>query len=672
MEQKKMSLEQIFATQKKIIDDIYENYLYLNLSKEEYYLEVKKMLLASLKEQVSSYEEYLNTKISAYMLEKSKKLIQEDAFYIINRYITFEFRKTKSYRDAMAKFNKLNAFLEKVEYEPTLDVVDRLLNESILFNKMTGSIYRHYYTEIKEAGVTHLFKNKLLCLALNDYTVYNAKEDLRGNLDFESIDVYMKEIGDIPLLTKAEEESLMARIKEHDLEARNEFVKRNLKLVVSVARNYTNLGLSLEDLIQEGNMGLINATEKYDISKGFRFSVYAVYWIKQAIIRALNNKIRNIRLPVYMCNRLEKFKKVFQDLEVKLNREPSIAELANEMHLSIKDIKELIRLTSDTISTNRKMDNGEGAEFETIIASNDALTEDKVIEELFKKDMQSLLEAPFFTENERKVLILRFGFIHDKIYSYVEISKMFHVTFERIRQIEANALKKIRNSPYLKSLASYMPYPEDALQKAYKLKEENIKKNKKGKETSLSKIEEHYFYSNFPNYTKEQIDEATNKLSSKEQNLLFLGYGPTFENALSPSLNTRSRNKIIKDIEPKIEKTLRELNHPYSSKTLYLDSPFLNASAKTLYLKSKKLLTINNLLEMPIIEKMSETFTLEEAMIVALKFGYINNQKFLTSDIAKFLGMTPDEVGNVLKKVTTLYPKNIKTYTEEAKLIRYK
>ena len=259
-----------------------------------------------------------------------------------------------------------------------------------------------------------------------------------------SIKIYMREMGQFSMLSADEEIKLAHRIAEGDQSAKNELVEANLRLVVSLARHYQGCGLSYQDLIQEGNIGLIKAAEKFDVSKGFRFSTYASWWIKQALSRAIADQSRTIRIPVHMTENINKFKKAERELLSQLNREPKIKEIADAMGISEKQAKEIqsyiVEPTSLDIQVGDDDDTTIGSFVEDIHFVN---PESAYIKESNGDVVNAVLDT--LSDREANILRLRFGIGGKKAMTLEEVGKEYGLTRERIRQIEAKALRKLRH-----------------------------------------------------------------------------------------------------------------------------------------------------------------------------------------------------------------------------------
>ena len=289
-----------------------------------------------------------------------------------------------------------------------------------------------------------------------DYDGYGQERLLEGVSTADPIREYLKEIGSIPLLTPEEESDLARRKSEGDVEAGRRLVEANLRLVVSIAKRYTGRGMSFLDLVQEGNLGLMKAVEKFDYAKGYRLSTYATWWVKQSITRSLADQSRTIRLPVHMVEAVNKIRRAQRSLSVKLGREPSMEEVAEEVNMSGKRVAELIQASGDTVSLETPVGDEEGSNLGDFVADDtNASTEDKAESFLLREEIDSMLQG--LNPRERDVIILRFGLETGHPLTLEEVGKRFNVTRERIRQIETAALRKLRNPSKSKKIRDFLP-----------------------------------------------------------------------------------------------------------------------------------------------------------------------------------------------------------------------
>ena len=271
----------------------------------------------------------------------------------------------------------------------------------------------------------------------------------------DPVRMYLKEIGQIKLLSLDEELKLADRIMAGDEEAKRTLAESNLRLVVSIAKRYVGRGMLFLDLIQEGNIGLMKAVEKFDVSKGYKFSTYATWWIRQAITRAIADQARTIRVPVHMVETINKLARIHRQLTLELNREPSEDELAKKMNLPVERIREILKISQEPVSLETPIGEEDDSHLGDFIKDEHNMSpEDYATNELLKQEISEVLLT--LTEREEKVIKLRFGLEDGKSRTLEEVGQMFGVTRERIRQIEAKALRKLRHPSRSRKLKDYM------------------------------------------------------------------------------------------------------------------------------------------------------------------------------------------------------------------------
>ncbi|HBS93078.1 MAG TPA: RNA polymerase sigma factor RpoD [Firmicutes bacterium] len=271
----------------------------------------------------------------------------------------------------------------------------------------------------------------------------------------DPVRMYLKEIGRVPLLTADEEVELAIAMEEGSEEAKKSLVEANLRLVVSIAKRYVGRGMSFLDLIQEGNLGLMRAVDKFDYHRGYKFSTYATWWIRQAITRAIADQARTIRIPVHMVETINKLIRVSRQLVQELGREPLAEEIAEHMDITPEKVREILKISQDPVSLETPIGEEDDSHLGDFIEDQDALAPaDAAAFELLKEQLEEVLHT--LTEREEKVLRLRFGLDDGKPRTLEEVGKRFSVTRERIRQIEAKALRKLRHPSRSKRLKDYL------------------------------------------------------------------------------------------------------------------------------------------------------------------------------------------------------------------------
>lgn len=270
----------------------------------------------------------------------------------------------------------------------------------------------------------------------------------------DPVRMYLREIGRVALLTYEEEVALAKRVEKGDKRARERLINANLRLVVSIAKKYVNRGLTLLDLIEEGNIGLMRAVAKYDWTRGYKFSTYATWWIRQAITRAIADQARTIRIPVHMVETINKFNRVSRKLMQELGREPAPEEVAMEMEVPVEKVREIIKVSQEPASLEAPVGEEEDSRLGDFIQDSSASPTDQATQALLKDHIREMLET--LSPREAKVLEYRFGLEDGKQRTLEEVGREFGVTRERIRQIEAKAIRKLRHPTRARKLRDYL------------------------------------------------------------------------------------------------------------------------------------------------------------------------------------------------------------------------
>ncbi|MGI6189318.1 MAG: RNA polymerase sigma factor RpoD [Caldicoprobacteraceae bacterium] len=349
-----------------------------------------------------------------------------------------------------AKFNKIKELIESgkskgvLTYKEIMDVLEEIELE-------TEQIERIYDT-LESLGID----------VLDDTAAEEASSETELELSVpESVNIddpvrmYLKEIGKVPLLTAEEEIELAKRMEQGDENAKRKLAEANLRLVVSIAKRYVGRGMLFLDLIQEGNLGLIKAVEKFDYRKGYKFSTYATWWIRQAITRAIADQARTIRIPVHMVETINKLIRVSRQLLQEYGREPQPEEIAREMGISEEKVREIMKIAQEPISLETPIGEEEDSHLGDFIPDEDApAPAEAAAFNLLKEQLMEVLDT--LTPREEKVLRLRFGLDDGRARTLEEVGREFNVTRERIRQIEAKALRKLRHPSRSKKLKDFL------------------------------------------------------------------------------------------------------------------------------------------------------------------------------------------------------------------------
>lgn len=360
-------------------------------------------------------------------------------------------KKKKKYKkiiDNLVKKGKRQGFLNEEDIldeipniENNLDLIDEIFQ--ILQDNSVEVIQEDLSDEVGEEE-TMTLENKIKIL-----------KSIQSNVTTDAVRSYLQEIGKTPLLTAEEEVILAKRIEQGDREAKQLLVTANLRLVVSIAKKYAHRGLHLLDLIQEGNIGLIRAVEKFDYKRGFKFSTYATWWIRQAITRSIADQARTIRIPVHMHETINKLNKISAELAAKLGRKAKPKEIADKMGIEVEKVHEIQKISQHPKSLSQQIGKEKDSELADIIPDTETLPPEAVATNAFlRSQMQDILDD--LQDRERRVLELRFGLEDGVTRTLEEVGREFGVTRERIRQIEAKALKKLKVASTDKQLHDYI------------------------------------------------------------------------------------------------------------------------------------------------------------------------------------------------------------------------
>ena len=507
----------------------------------------------------------------------------------ISDYINLNIICLNNYEKDLESLNNIISFLNEKNTILSPDIIIELLNKNNTINELLKTVISNDIDNIKKGIFNEEFKDELK-LMIEIYCSLNnidIKEDyfidesniisfVKEESNTEVIDtmkLYLKEIGSKPLLTKEEEQEFLIKIQKGDKKARNEFIERNLRLSVHVAKKYINRGLSMQDLIQEGNMGLITAVDKYDIKKGVKFSSYAYYWIKQTITRSIKSKVRNIRVPIHVIDNMSTINKISEQMEIELNRKPTIEELSRKSGFSVKKIEEYkTHLSTEIISLNELIGEDKDTQLEEIIPSQEDLPSDIVISSMMNEEIKILLEKSSLTDKEIEIIKLRYGF-YGKQRTLEEIGKEMNLTREGVRLIEEKAIAKLRKQ---KDTISFAVYTDNSTQSERNLKKYNseyyIKRSRRKKytkqEESIKELK-HYcvddFVSCFEGYSRQQVLDALNSINEKNKNIIELRYGLNGKIPMEPSeiiklydITYRQYQNIIGNSKMSIKKILEK------------------------------------------------------------------------------------------------------------------
>ena len=632
--------------------------------------------------------------------EETKKVNNDfdKSFGVINNLVNKEFKNCKSYNDSIKNLETIEKIFKKLNYIPNPDIIMKLVDENLLLSGTIKIIVNNNLDMITKGEINKIFDNDTIILIIESYCMMNnikIQESEEDNEEFEeniinyegeTIDIvklYLNEISRRKLLTLDEEIKLTKRIKDGDEEAKKIFIESNLRLVVSVARKHLNQGLSFLDLIQEGNIGLMKAVDKFDSSKGYRFSTYATWWIRQGITRAISNKSRNVRIPVYLHRRINKFNKVAKELEMKYGREATIEEIANELKISVKYAQEIYQYKNDSISINLLVGDDKDNELGNIISSKNIGPDEQAMTDLMKFQVKQLLEKCNLKPIEKEVILLRFGFNNTPM-TLGEIGNIYNISRQRVNQIEASALMKLRKYKNITDFAGYMENPKEAINniEIYRKEYRNSGRITKSflKDVRRKKEDDNMvktIYEYFKNYSKEEVDKVLSTLSEESLELIRIRYGDDLTVPVNNKLTEEQRKKFYGSVmaqikrllenpdikrrkvqkneieEKKIESTSIVENVQTKNNLVETNEEHTSKITKDDYINMIKLFKTSNF------KQMISNLGSKESIIISLRMGYIDGKYFSVDAIAEFLDIERDEVSKIIKEVLLNYKESV-------------
>ena len=362
----------------------------------------------------------------------------------------------KSYEQAVDQFIRENRYKGQVLY-------DDLSNQLVVPYSLDADAMDQLIQKVEDSGISVVDENGEPSIHSLKSNQKHAEEEEVDDRDLSAptgvkindpVRMYLKEIGRVPLLTADEEVSLALKIEQGDQEAKQRLAEANLRLVVSIAKRYVGRGMQFLDLIQEGNMGLMKAVEKFDYRKGFKFSTYATWWIRQAITRAIADQARTIRIPVHMVETINKLIRIQRQLLQELGKEPTPEQIAEKMEMPTEKVREILKIAQEPVSLETPIGEEDDSHLGDFIEDQEATSPaEHAAYELLKEQLEDVLDT--LTDREENVLRLRFGIDDGRTRTLEEVGKVFGVTRERIRQIEAKALRKLRHPSRSKQLKDF-------------------------------------------------------------------------------------------------------------------------------------------------------------------------------------------------------------------------
>ena len=588
---KNSSVDEIYNFFQAEYLNIFNDYNYIFKTYSEFLVVIKniiKDIINNLPNKTSlNYKNYLINQ-SVIKLNKyvKKSLEQEDKMIIITSYIM---QNIDDSQNSLNEFKKLIKWFQLIDYVPDPSIIIELVTNNQKLKKILSKIVEQNLNRMQKYGIESILSEELAFEFLdiycnvndvidNNISYHNDKEDQSGT--YLGASAFIKELRaqKLYVLSKEEEKELFIKFNNGDEDAYNKILYHNLRLVLNIANRYINRGLEYEDLIQEGNIGLLTAISRYDVTKGFRFSTYAIWWIRQALMRAIGNNSRNIRVPIHKMEKLNKFWERVKMLESKLGYFPSYAEIAKYLKLKYEEVENNFELLQTPTSLNMKIGE-EDVELGDIIPSSfSSNLEDDFISDNLVKEVDDLLVKAGLTEMERAILKYRYGLNYSEEKILEDIGRIYGVTRERIRQKESTAIIKLRKYAETKNFAAYLDNPDKARAQLEKMcswhylhpkssavynlsitDDKIIEKPKKAKRRLKT------IYEMIPDYSKEEIDAAIARLDENDKQIFYLRNGDDLDNPENKQkvLNLNYSYGLV------VDKIKRNLKRPNKIKTIY-------------------------------------------------------------------------------------------------------
>ena len=682
-------ISQLFNEYDYIFKDKVElqNIIYNNLSNEQNFEKID--------------NDYIKKIVDEYIC---KLIIEDNNLNIINSFVSKKIENCNNYKKILKEFNKLSNFFIDVNCILTVELCIDILKKNSTINSFIDIIVSKNIDDIKDNNITEITEDYILELFIEAYCIENEIEikndnfdDLENMSEFNytgsSVKMYLSDI-DKNLLTKEEEQNLFYQYKIGNIAAKNEITTRNLRLVVSIAKRYINRGLEFLDLVQEGNIGLISAVEKFDYTKGYRFSTYATWWIRQAITRSIADKSKAIRLPVHLFEKISKIKIAHTKLQKQLNRDPLPEEIAKELGISINAYNKLLSTEKNVVSINKTINDEEKNELQAFIPDSNIDIEQEVISNVLKDEVNELLEKTNLLPKEKDIIKLRYGFDNSIPKSLEEIANMYGLSRERIRQLESRAIRKLRNSKLIKSFAVYMDITDKCINNIESYRESladadakykyrkgipNKKQQNIIKKTSNQNVEKkmkpkyNSLYEFLHEYSKEEIDNVINNMDEKKKEWIILKYGVDL---CTPREITEKENQKFSSIIYTVRLALLKNRNNRKQKE-YLKTKQSQINPKEVVTQNKKQCDNNSSEEKlkkyyqklcieskeisltPILRGLIKELPYKDAVIIVLKLGLLDEEYCKTSTIASFLDIDEQEVIEITNRVLEIYKQRL-------------
>lgn len=580
---KKMSMDKLAELLAKDMKRVSDTYSFAFASKEDAIELMNNQLLKKYSEITNStvdeeidFQAEFKTTITDY-IKSTFETENERYLQIFNNYLKQNVGEIDSYKTAHQALKKVTDFFTTIDYVPSEITCSSLLEANSKTTTMIKEVFKKFEKQLAKSPVEDVFPSEVVASFVTAYAYLNNIElktneelvieqdddNLENNKFFGELKSYYNSL---PVLTKKEEQELLEKSKNGDKLARNQLVERNLGLVISIAKRYKDKKIEVVDLVQDGSIGLINAIERFDLTKQTKFSTYACWWIVREINRDIANNGRTVRVPLHMQEKAKRYNKDYKKMVSKLNRYPTDAEIQKELRLSDKSMQQIKAINSEIASLDEPLSDTEDLVIGDTIASEGKSIEEQYELKALHDDFEKVFTSGVLSDREVEILKLRNGY-YGEIYTLRSVSERLGISHARVGQIEEAALKKIFRSKYKKSLAQYLTNGEDITVRGEKVFGHDRKP--KAQKISLEKqMSIKYVYNYFEGYNKEEIATAIKSTLSNDELVLFSKvYGNdlvnlTYNNISSNSLKEKLRTKIIPIIQKELaDNSIAVLNY---------------------------------------------------------------------------------------------------------------
>ena len=526
----------------KLIEKLESDYSYISITTEH------------LKSLIDSDVDFklIEKKLKNYCEGKVKEKLNSDkSVEVIDDFIKDKLRFNTNFEHNIKELKKLGRFLSKYDYMLDIDTINKLVTSNSYVNELFKDISLKQ-SESNEPASTldDSFISSIIdgYCCLNDIQIQEELNDLDDSSYTDNLKIYLHDISKHQLLTKEEERNLFYEYNAGKEDAKKKLIESNLRLVIPIAKKYKYHGLSIEDLIQEGNIGLMTAIEKFDVTKEYKLSTYATWWIRQGILRALEKKGRMIQLPAVKVQRINRYNRICEQLEKKLGRQPTVTEISRAMQIPYSTVLDIRKENSQMTSLNKSVGEDNSCELGNLISS-DFEIDKKINEDEIKKDLNKILTESL-TDRELKVLKLRFGLGRNKKMTLEEIGKLLGITSQRVNQLESKALIKIRKHANTKYLSYYL----DDYTKAQKdLIELRNSETKNAIYISAVNLLNYVNKKNQKSYDSDILNVLLLDLSEEEYNIVFERYTSDFIEKDMGELKLKIKTYFHRTIFPRIK-----------------------------------------------------------------------------------------------------------------------